>query len=78
MIKKELAVSDTGFMFDPTNGNSYSMNGIASDIIAMLKDNKAEADIQAEILSKYDVDAGTFETDYADFIKVLSNFNLMR
>ncbi len=77
MIKKELAISDTGFVFDPTTGDSYSMNSIGKDILSMLKEAKVKEEIEVEITEKYNVDSATFENDYYDFIKTLQNHSLI-
>ncbi len=77
MIKKELAISDTGFVFDPTTGDSYSMNSIGKDILSMLKEDKVKEEIEAEILEKYEIDAATFENDYYDFISTLQDQRLI-
>ncbi len=77
MTKKELAISETGFVFDPTTGDSYSMNAVGSVILTMLNEGKIKEEIEAEVTEKYDVDSATFENDYYDFIKMLSSFNLI-
>jgi len=77
MIKKELAISDTGFVFDPTTGDSYSMNSIGKDILSMLKEDKVKEEIEAEILGKYEIDSATFENDYYDFISTLQDQRLI-
>ncbi len=78
MIKKDLAISETGFLFNPLTGNSYSLNTVATDIINLLKENKTKEEIQITILERYEVDETTFENDYYDFLKLLQQFKLIQ
>ncbi|MEI6508617.1 MAG: PqqD family protein [Bacteroidota bacterium] len=75
-IKKNIALSDTGFVFNPSTGDSYSVNPIGLEILRMLKDNMAELEIKKHILDKYQTDKETVEKDYYDFIKGLEQLKL--
>lgn len=72
-IKKNVAISESGFIFNPTTGDSFSTNPIGLEIIRMLKDEKSKDDIRKAILSKYNADESTFEKDYYDFVMMLQN-----
>ena len=37
-IKKSIALSDSGFVFDPSSGDSFSTNPIGLEIINQLKE----------------------------------------
>lgn len=76
-IKKNVAVSESGFVFDAGSGDSYSLNNTGREILSMLKDNKTEDEIKKHITEKYDVELSTFENNYYDFINILNNFNLV-
>jgi hypothetical protein len=75
-IKKNIAISESGFIFNPAVGDSYSSNPIGTEIIKMLKDNKSTSEINSYILNTYQVDATTFEKDLYDFVKMLEKFKL--
>ena len=75
-IRKNLALSDTGFVFNPSTGDSYSVNPIGLEILRMLKDNTKEEDIKKKLLETYQVDAETIEKDYYDFVKGLEQHKL--
>ncbi|MCC6370369.1 MAG: PqqD family protein [Bacteroidia bacterium] len=75
-LKKNIALSDTGFVFDPSNGNSFSTNPIGLEIIQLLKQNKTQSEIETKILSTYEVDKNTFEKDYYDFVNMLGKLKL--
>jgi hypothetical protein len=75
-IKKNIAVSDTGFVFDPSNGDSFSVNPIGLEILKMLKDGQSENEIKKNITSKYQVDNDTLEKDFYDFTKMIETLKL--
>jgi len=75
-IKKNIALSDSGFIFNPSTGESFSVNPIGVEIIKMLKENKEKDDIRDAILEKYQTDEGTFERDYYDFINIINHYLL--
>lgn len=76
-IKKNIATSEEGFIFNPSTGDSFSSNPIGSDIITLLKENKTKVEIIAYIISKYDVDETQFEKDLDDFESQLQDFNIL-
>jgi hypothetical protein len=75
-ITKNLALSDTGFVFNPTSGDSFSVNPIGLSILKDLKDGKSENDIKKRLLSEYQIDKETIEKDLYDFVKMIEQFNL--
>ena len=76
-IKRNLALSDSGFVFDPATGDSFSTNPIGLEIIKMLKEGKTPEDIKAHVIKSYMTDDVSFEKDYYDFINMLSKHNLV-
>ncbi len=72
-IKKNVAISESGFIFNPTTGDSFSTNPIGLEIIRMLKDENSKDEIRRAILLKYNTDESTFEKDYYDFVMMLQN-----
>lgn len=75
-IKKNIALSDSGFIFNPSTGESFSMNPIGLEIIKMLKADKEKDDIKKVILDKYQTDDATFERDFYDFVNSLNHYLL--
>jgi len=75
-LKRNIAHSDSGFVFDPNTGDSFSTNPIGIEIIKMLKDGKDINEIRAAMLKIYMVDESAFEKDYYDFITMLSKLKL--
>lgn len=76
-LKKKIAVSETGFIFDPTTGDSFSLNPTAAEILNLLKDGKNEKEIKKVIIANYDVDESTFERSFLDFMAMLRLYNMI-
>ncbi len=76
-IKKNIAVSESGFVFDPTTGDSFSLNRIGLEIIELLRQENASDEIIGELLKKYDVDKGSLEKYFYDFTSMLRYYQLI-
>jgi hypothetical protein len=76
-IKKHIAVSDSGVIFNGATGDSYSMNPIATEILNLIKANQGEETIKKNILDKFDVNPDRLEGDLYDFYAHLRQLNLL-
>lgn len=76
-IKKNIAVSESGFLFNPSTGDSFSVNPVGQDVIKLMKEDKSDEEIIAEIIKMYMVDKNTVEKDLYDFKNVLESFKLI-
>lgn len=76
-LKKNIAISDSGFVFNPTTGDSFSLNSIGLDILQFLKDEKGEDEIKSTLQAWYDIDRDTVDKDYYDFVKMLGQHKLL-
>ena len=76
-IKKNIAVSESGFVFDPSTGESFSLNQVGLELVELLKQGKGFDTIKKEVLEKYDVDEISFEKYYYDFINSLNQNQLL-
>ena len=77
IINKKIAISETGFIFNPSTGDSYSMNPIAVEIIEMLKKEMGDEEIKKNLLEKYDVNKSVLEKSYDEFIDTLIKLNII-
>jgi len=75
---KNLALSDTGFVFDPTTGNTYTLNETALAIVRHLKSDKTKEEIIQSILSEYEVDADEIERDLSDLLIQLKELGFQK
>lgn len=76
-IRKNIATSAEGFIFNPGTGDSFSTNDIGVEIISLLKDEKSLTEIVEFICAKYDVDKSLFERDLDDYISQLKDSTIL-
>ena len=76
-IKKNIAVSETGFVFNPTTGDSYSINLVGREILGYLREDKSPDEITSLMTSAYDIDPASFEKYFYDFLSMLRQFELL-
>lgn len=66
-LKKNIAISESGFVFNPNTGDAFSVNPIGSIILERLKEGLSEKLIKDEVTKKYDVAESQLEEDFYDF-----------
>ena len=76
-LKRNIAVSESGFIFDPSTGESYSLNSQGVEILGMLKESKSLTEIINYFIAEYEVDKEDFERYLADFTGMLKQFKLV-
>jgi transcription elongation factor GreA-like protein len=76
-IRKNIAVSETGFIFNPSTGDSYSINRVGQEILGYLREEKSTAEITSLMTTLYDIDPSSFEKYFYDFISMLKQFELL-
>jgi PqqD family protein of HPr-rel-A system len=76
-IKKHIAISESGVLFNGSTGDSYAVNPIAADILEMIKNKLPEEEIKSTLLENYEVDPDRLEGDIYDFLAHLRQLNLI-
>ena len=76
-IPSNLAVSETGFLFAPSTGETFTLNGTASEIFHQLQKGEDLETITKMMLEEYEVDKSTLERDLTDFIGMLKQNHLI-
>jgi len=76
-LKKNIATSEEGFIFNPSTGDSFSTNPIGTDILVLLKEEKSLPKIMEAICSKYEVQPIQFERDLDDFVSQLKDYYIL-
>lgn len=76
-IKKNIALSDSGFIFNPTTGDSFSLNPIGHEIFQLLQANTPDEKIVSAITEAYMIDKTTVEKDLYDFKNMLKSNKLI-
>ena len=75
-LKRNIAISESGFLFDPSSGESYSINPIGMEILELLSQDQSREQITQSITNKYEIDPTDFEKYYFDFLNMLKQFQL--
>ena len=76
-VRKNIAISDEGFLFNPTTGDSFSTNGIGADIVLLMKKDILLSEVVDTICSKYDVDKTLFERDLEEYMLQLKDYSIL-
>jgi hypothetical protein len=77
-LNKNIAVSETGFIFNPATGDSFSTNPVGQDVIRWLKEGKSRPEIASALTEKYAVDTTTADKDLGDFFQMLHTYQLLK
>jgi hypothetical protein len=77
-IPENLAVSDSGFLFLSSTGETFTLNGIGRDIFKMLQNGQTDKEVIDSLLEDYDIDRVTLEKDYSDFINQLKIYAVIK
>ncbi len=75
-LQKNIAISDSGFLFNPATGESFTVNPIGLEIINMLREGKEEKEICQSITEGYTVELQVVERDLHDFVHLIKQHQL--
>ena len=67
-----LALSDDGFLFDPTSGNTYTLNSVGTFILRKMIEQYSFDQIIAAVIEEYDVSEEILSRDLEQFYHFLS------
>ncbi len=75
---KQLAISESGFVFDPLTGHSFSVNATGLAILGALKEGLGVDEAAAHVRDAFDTDrSDDVERDVEDFLARLRNYHLV-
>ena len=77
-INKNIAISETGFIFNPSTGDSFSTNLIGKEIIQLIQMGQTIDEVVDSVQQKFTVDKSTLEKDIADFMYMLKSYNILK
>lgn len=75
-IRKNIAVSENGFIFNPLTGDSFSVNQTGVFILRKMKEGDSNEDIMKALQEEYELDTYTAEKDLYDFLSLLKSCQL--
>lgn len=76
-LRDNIAISESGFVFDAHSGDSFNLNGEARFILNLLKENTNENTLKEKIRTEYEIDDFDLDQFLYDFLKKLDEFNLL-
>lgn len=74
---RELALSDTGFLFDPYTGATFTLNAAGLCVLQGLREGLDRAALCARLRERFDVGAAAPEDDLSDFVHLLIQHGLL-
>jgi hypothetical protein len=77
IIKENIALSENGFVFNPSTGDSFTMNKTGKEILILIREGKDIAQITDLMAEKYDIDRITLQRYLEDFVNDLFSDNLL-
>lgn len=77
-INKNIAISKTGFVFNPLTGDSFSTNSVGQEILRKLQNgNSNNENLANHIVGIFSVDKSVVEKDIVDFFMVLKSYQIL-
>jgi hypothetical protein len=74
---RDLAISDSGFVFDPYSGSTFSLNGSGLTFLRGIKAGLGREELKARLDEEFDLSGVDFDRDLAEFIQLLRRHDLV-
>ena len=73
---KDLAISDSGFVFDPFSGGTFTLNETGRAVLQGLRDGLTESEIIDRLRADFDAVTPKVEEDVRDFLRTMTEYGL--
>ncbi len=74
---KDLAISESGFLFDPYSGTTFTLNHSGKFILQLLTEGKGIEEIEASLKDKFEVGEEDLRNDIYEFVNLLKENHLL-
>jgi len=74
---KDLAISETGFIFDPMSGATFTANATGLAIIHALREGRTRAEVIARLRNNFTVEKADLDSDLGDFIRLMIQHGIL-
>lgn len=74
---KDLAISESGFLFDPYSGGTFTLNNTGRFILQLLQEGKGVEDIESALRERFAVVDEDLQSDIYEFINLLKENHLL-
>jgi hypothetical protein len=68
---KDLAISESGFLFDPYSGATFTLNNTGKFIIQLLMEGKVIEQIESALRKRFEVGDDDLRSDIYEFVNLL-------
>jgi hypothetical protein len=75
-ITPDLAISETGFLFLSSTGETFTVNALGKRILRSLQDGMSQEAILKSITEEFDVEPADAQRDFLDFVGLLKHLHL--
>lgn len=72
----DLAISDSGFVFDPFSGGTFTLNETGRAVLNGLREGLSESKIVERLRLEFNAVTPKVEEDVRDFVRTISEFGL--
>ena len=76
-LSPNVAISESGFLFLPTTGESFTVSEVGRAILLGLQEGKNGGEIVHSVVQEFEIDAATVERDLRDFMNQLQQYRLV-
>jgi hypothetical protein len=76
-LLKNLAVSSTGFVFDPRTGATFSVNPTGLAVLLALRDGASVESAARDLVQSFDGATSATKDDVVDFVQSLRGYGLI-
>jgi PqqD family protein of HPr-rel-A system len=74
---RDLAISDSGFVFDPQTGAMFTVNETGLTVLLALRDGATAAELRERVRERFDEVTSALDEDLADFLHSLRQLGLV-
>lgn len=76
-MNPHVAISETGFLFHASTGDSFTVNPIGQKIIQWIREGLDRRAILAALKEQYEADPERIEEDLEDFLRYLHQLKIL-
>jgi PqqD family protein of HPr-rel-A system len=73
----DLAISDTGFVFDPRSGSTFTVNATGLSVLSALKEGLDVAGVEERLRERFDAASADVARDVDDFVAMLRQYGIL-
>jgi hypothetical protein len=74
---KDLAISESGFLFDPYSGDTFTLNKTGKFIFQLLTEGKGIEEIESALGKRFEVGEEDLRSDIYEFVNLLKENHLL-